>query len=370
MEWYQLQHPDLANSPSLVVYPDRIAKNIAEMIRVAGSADRLVPHVKTHKMPQVVAMQLAAGIDRFKCATIAEAEMTAAAGAKGIILAHQLVGPKVAQWAALCRLFPNTDFAALTDCPGSARHYSQVFGDAGLTAQVLVDVNNGMNRSGIAVAEALAFYRSLAGYPHLHCQGLHVYDGSIRDADFDVRKAKSDRDFAPVEKLAADIVAAGLPAPIIVAGGSPSFTVHALRNGVYCSPGTCLLWDWGYGDILPEQAFLWAAVLLTRVISKPAKGLATLDLGHKAVAAENPLEKRVKFLNLPAPHRFVSQSEEHLVLELETTAWGKIAVGDVLYGVPYHVCPTVNLYEEVLTAENHQLTGVWQVTARKRKISV
>lgn len=83
---------DLA-SPQLVYYPALIRQNIQKMIAIAGGADRLWPHIKTHKMAQVVQMQLEAGIDRFKCATIAEAEMAAQAGAKRITLAYPLVGP-------------------------------------------------------------------------------------------------------------------------------------------------------------------------------------------------------------------------------------------------------------------------------------
>ena len=96
---------DLA-SPQLVYYPALIRQNIQKMIAIAGGADRLWPHIKTHKMAQVVQMQLEAGIDRFKCATIAEAEMAAQAGAKRITLAYPLVGPNIRRFAALQQAFP------------------------------------------------------------------------------------------------------------------------------------------------------------------------------------------------------------------------------------------------------------------------
>ena len=105
---------DLA-SPQLVYYPALIRQNIQKMIAIAGGADRLWPHIKTHKMAQVVQMQLEAGIDRFKCATIAEAEMAAQAGAKRITLAYPLVGPNIRRFAALQQAFPQVEFFAIGD---------------------------------------------------------------------------------------------------------------------------------------------------------------------------------------------------------------------------------------------------------------
>ena len=90
-------------------------------------------------------------------------------------------------------------------------------------------------------------------------------------------------------------------------------------------------------------------------------------MGHKAVAAENPIDKRIRFLNLEN-YELIGQSEEHGVIRVQD--WESINVGDVLYGVPYHVCPTVNLYDEAYVVENQVITGTWQVLGRKRRISV
>lgn len=83
------------------------------MIDIAGGAARLWPHIKTHKMAEVVQMQIEAGIDRFKCATIAEAEMAAKAGAKHLTLAYPLVGPNIKRFAALQAAFPEVEFFAI-----------------------------------------------------------------------------------------------------------------------------------------------------------------------------------------------------------------------------------------------------------------
>jgi D-serine deaminase-like pyridoxal phosphate-dependent protein len=118
---------------------------------------------------------------------------------------------------------------------------------------------------------------------------------------------------------------------------------------------------------LPDQPFQWAGLVFTRVISKPKRGYLTVDLGHKAIASENPIDKRVKFLNLDH-YRFISQSEEHLVLEVQD--WEQWKVGDALYGVPYHICPTINLYEEACIIQQGQWVDTWKVVARKRKIAI
>ena len=258
--------------------------------------------------------------------------------------------------------------ASLLDCRESADVHQQLFSQAGLVADVLLDVNNGMNRSGHPLDEnILPLYRYISELPNLRCHGLHVYDGHWRDVDFNTRKSNIDKGFEGVEQLVEAIEKAGLSKPMVIAGGTPAFTSHLLRDEAYCSPGTCVLWDWGYGEKLQEQKFLYAALILTRVISKPAQGIITVDLGHKAVAAENPIDKRVRFLNLDN-YELLSQSEEHGVLRVRD--WESLRVGDVLYGVPYHVCPTVNLHDEAYISEGGKVADRWQILARRRKISV
>lgn len=368
--WYKLNQPEQIDSPALLVYPDRIQKNINEMIRMAGSPDRLMPHIKTHKMSAVVKMQQEAGIHRFKCATIAEAEMLARTGAKEVLIAYQLHEPKARRLLQLVEQYPETHFASLVDQVESAQQLNDLFKNGNSTATVYIDVDNGMHRTGISVDEDIpSLYRQIASLPHVHCKGLHVYDGHIRDADFDKRKEQCMAAFARVNEIVQAITESGMAQPEVIAGGSPTFPIHALNPDVICSPGTSVLWDKGYATQLSEQHFLPAAVLLTRVISIPGSGRVTTDLGHKSVAAENTIDKRVFFLNLE-DYKAVSQSEEHLVVEVSEADANKLKVGDVLYGIPYHVCPTVALYDEVQVVENGEVTGRWAVEARKKRIEI
>ncbi|RYY59775.1 MAG: hypothetical protein EOO05_12210 [Chitinophagaceae bacterium] len=132
------------------------------------------------------------------------------------------------------------------------------------------------------------------------------------------------------------------------------------------SPGTFIFWDWGYKHLLPDEPFDYAAVILTRVVSIVSDELICIDLGHKSVASENPLP-RVHFLNAPDAVP-VSHSEEHMVLKVPADAGYRM--GDILYGVPVHICPTISMYEEVAVINNNELEGKWKVTARNKKITI
>jgi D-serine deaminase-like pyridoxal phosphate-dependent protein len=366
--WYGLNHPEEIDSPALLIYKDRIAYNIQQMISIAGSADRLVPHVKTHKMAEIVKMQLAAGIHQFKCATIAEAEMLANAGAKSILLAYQLNHPKAERFLTLVKKYPDIQFSSLVDNLESAQLLNELFGKEKIIANVFIDVDSGMHRTGIAPDDKLYdLFRHLQTLPHIKFFGLHAYDGHIHDEDSETRTRQCEAGIEKVNVIKQKIINSGFSDVKIIAGGTPTFTVHALHSEEYCSPGTCLLWDYGYNSFLQEQGFECAAVLLTRVISKPKEGIITTDLGHKSVSAENPINKRIFFLNLDE-YEVKSQSEEHLVVDVKD--WDDIKVGDVLYGIPYHICPTVALYDEANVIEEGNLIDKWNITARRKKITI
>jgi D-serine deaminase-like pyridoxal phosphate-dependent protein len=152
----------------------------------------------------------------------------------------------------------------------------------------------------------------------------------------------------------------------IIAGGTPTFSIHSKHTDRECSPGTHIFWDHGYGIICQEQPFIPAVHVLTRVISLPDTNRVCLDLGHKAIASENELSKRIFFPNHP-DLKPVSQSEEHLVME--TTKQQEYKVGDTVLGIPYHICPTVALHESLYAIEGDDIIGEWKVEARKRKIN-
>src|SRR5579884_96702 len=113
--WFQMVNEADIPSPSLLIFEERVERNLHRMLEIAGGPVRLRPHVKTHKLGPIVARQIALGITKFKCATIAEAEMCASEGAGDVLLAFPIVGPNIARFAELIRHFPKTKFSALAD---------------------------------------------------------------------------------------------------------------------------------------------------------------------------------------------------------------------------------------------------------------
>jgi D-serine deaminase-like pyridoxal phosphate-dependent protein len=367
-DWFQINSVDELDTPALVVYPDRVKTNIEAAKRMIGDVSRLRPHVKTYKNKEVTQLMFDAGIKKFKCATIAEAEMLAMCEAPDVLLAYQPGGPKLKRFAKLITSYPNTRFSCLLDNMVSAIEISDVAVNNKIQLPVYIDLNVGQDRTGITPGEkSLQLYADCGRLPGIKPIGLHAYDGHLHDADIDILTKKCNVGFEQVAKLKAEIIKKGFPEPVIIAGGSPTFPVHAKRGNVECSPGTFVYWDRGYQLIAKEQPFVPAALVVSRVISLPSETKICLDLGHKSVAAENELQRRVYFLNAPELV-MISQSEEHLVANAGQGHAYK--VGDVLYGLPYHICPTVALYERAITIENNQTIGEWKNIARDRKILI
>lgn len=351
------------DSPSLVIFKDRVMENIDEMIRVAGGTGRLMPHVKTHKMEAVMRLMIGKGIVRFKAATLAEAELAAMAGAESVLIAHQLTGPKLDRLENLMQKYPATAFSTLADC----REVVDELADKMEKITVYLDINNGMNRTGHEVNDDLwPFFEYVLSKENIRVKGLHIYDGHITDADFSEREKRVNEGMQLLDEFIRK-AGAKVESLELVCGGSPAFTAHVRVENRILSPGTGVFWDWGYGDKFREQHFRPAAYVLTRVISRPAAGIITVDMGHKAVSAENPVDFRIRFPEHP-DLKLKSQSEEHGVLE--TGRWNDYKVGDVLLGIPYHVCPTVNLYDQAYVFDKGEYAGTWEIVARKRKITI
>ncbi len=351
-----------APSPSLLIDPLLIEGNIQRMISLVGAdgIDRLRPHLKTHKMAEVVRLQCEAGITKFKAATLAELEMAAKAGAKDVLLAMQAVGPNIARLVQAVERYPGMAISTIVDHPQAVSDLSRHCRPLEHPMRVFIDIDCGMHRTGIEIGPELeALEAHIQDQEGVTLAGYHVYDGHLHDPSEAVRRAGVLKILASVTKLTADS-----PELSVIAGGSPTFGLWAQNSTWECSPGTTLLWDAGYAQSFPDLPFEIAAVLLTRVISKPGGKRLCLDLGHKAVAAENPLECRVFFPALPGV-KIIGQSEEHLVVETEDA--DQFSPGDLLYALPRHICPTVALHHSAHVVRDGVLTEEsWIVAARKR----
>ncbi len=366
-KWYQLNKTQGVISPSLLVYPERIKKNIQLMIEIAGGTTNLRPHIKTHKIAEIINLQLDQGIYKFKCATIAEAELLGQCGAKDVLLAMQPVAINVNRFFMLIKMYPDTLFSTIVDNHKTLKTFSEIAQSIQIQVSLWMDINNGMNRTGIVPdKKAFELFQSLHNDINIVAKGFHVYDGHIHNSNFKDRIKVCNKDFEPVLKLKNDLKKSKIKVKTIIAGGSITFPIHAKTKRIETSPGTTILWDEGYSKNYKDLKFLPAAVLLTRVTSKPKANLICFDLGHKSVAAEKPLP-RVKFLNINNFSQ-IGQSEEHLVVE--TIDEHTFNIGDKAYAIPIHICPTVARYKSVLTVVDGNITTSWEVAARDYKITI
>ncbi|MDR2284133.1 MAG: D-TA family PLP-dependent enzyme [Sphingobacterium sp.] len=365
--WYEIADPDSIDSPALLVYPERIKGNI-QLIKgmVDGHCERLRPHVKTNKMIEVCRMMMEEGIEQFKCSTIAEAEMLALANAKDVLLAYQPVGPKLSRWGKLVQTYPNTEFSCVLDNAVALDKMGAYAAKEQTRFSVYFDIDLGMGRTGVSRAALAGLCDHIDQYPLLTLKGVHGYDGHISNPDVSIRKEEADESYRLLNEAATYLEERYGKVMDKVIGGSPSFTSHALRQDVVCSPGTFVFWDWGYRQRIPEQKFDYAAVLMTRVVAVISPTKICIDLGYKAVASDPPLP-RVCFLDRDGIE-VLFQSEEHMVLSVSDSQ--EYPIGTVLYAVPTHICPTVNLYEQVYAIGAGAAKEEWTVIARNRKLSI
>ncbi len=359
------------HSPSLLVFADQVKRNIDQMIATAGDVHRLRPHCKTHKMADVIRILLQKGISKHKAATVAEAEMLADAGATDIVFAYNPVGPNVDRVIQLKLKFPTVRISVTADHPVPLQQLSDAAANAGVTVGVMLDVDVGQHRTGISPDsdDALTLYRQIAESPGLEAAGFHVYDGHQHQESLVERRAAVMKEWPAVLRLKERCEQSGLAVPELLCGGSPTFPVYAELDvpEITLSPGTSIFHDAGYGGHFPDLDFTPAAVVVTRVISRPTSNRICLDLGNKAVAADPPKGHRVFFPDLPNAQQVI-HNEEHLVLETDEAE--KFQPGDLLLGIPTHICPTSALHQDVAVVQDGKLAGTWCVTARNRRLTV
>jgi D-serine deaminase-like pyridoxal phosphate-dependent protein len=367
---YRLEEPGSIPSPSLLIFRDLVAANLDAMVRLAEGADRLRPHAKTHKSADVIRMGLACGITKHKCATIAEAEMLARAGAADVLLAYPMVGPNVGRFVALSAAFPATTFHAVVDAPEHIHQLSDAAAGLDRPVPTLLDLDVGMGRTGVEPGDAAArLYEMIDRLPWLDPDGLHAYDGHLTIGSLPERTAAARDVEGAVIAFRDRLAASGLPVPRLVMGGTPTFPIHGASRepGVECSPGTVVYHDYNYSKRYPDLPFTPAALLLTRVVSRPRAGRLCLDLGHKAVAADTPPPGVRAWLPALADAKVVGHSEEHLYLDADDA--DRFPVGTPLLAIPAHICPTVALHRRALVVADGRVVDEWETTARDRRLT-
>jgi D-serine deaminase-like pyridoxal phosphate-dependent protein len=346
---YQVNQVEKIHTPRLLVFGDRVQRNIGSMKRLLESfgssltAANLCPHVKTCKSAWVIKQLMTAGISFFK-STLNEWKMLIESGAEQIFIAYPLLESDAAEVAAAIAGNPAIQFYVQIS---HFRHVEILQRLPLVRWNLFIDVNVGMNRTGLAPEEAWSFFESIRRQPNLNFVGLHAYDGHVHQDDAAERMEQAMQSMGKVINLVRRFDKNGCPPPMTMVAGTPSFFMDAeilsreqLPTRVLFSPGT-----WIYYDSLSQQkwpdAFEIAAVLLTQVIDLPAANSATLNIGHKRWGVDQGAIDLFSIAGMKA----LTWSEEHTVVSVPPEV--KLEIGDYILMAPKHVCSTVNLWEQV-----------------------
>jgi D-serine deaminase-like pyridoxal phosphate-dependent protein len=359
---YALEDTSGIVTPALLIYPDVVAGNIRTTLAIVkNDPERWRPHIKTAKLGAVVGQMVGEGIYNFKCATTLELLTACRAGASDVLLALSVSGANARRVAELAAEFPNTRVSVLVESATQTAVWR------GTRVGVFIDVNSGMNRTGISegrTADVIKLARDLG----TAFRGLHWYDGQISNPSPSEREKQAHEGYGRLLALVHAVEASGIPVAEVITSGTPSaasgisypgFTGAKFQHRV--SPGTVVYND--FTSLLQLEAFDYraAALVLATVISQPLERQITCDAGHKSVSADAGVPT-CAVMGHPE-YQPLKPSEEHLPIEIPAGVQAP-AIGNKLYLIPRHVCPTVNNFDEALMVRGGRVSGVERVTAR------
>ena len=363
---YQILDSDPVLTPALIVYPEAIASNVqCTLDLLGGNADRWRAHIKTAKLNFTLGMLLDRGVRSFKCATTLELHEACRSGATDVLVAYPVMAANARRVLEISREFPDVSISVLVE------HEDQIRQWRGTDIGIFLDINPGMNRTGIEQTAQkrvldLALATKKAG---LEFRGLHYYDGQFGSVDEPERTQAAHAGYDRLMELVSELEHAGASVTEIVTAGTPAFpcslSYKPFRSGNFIqrvSPGTVVYNDATSLAQLPAQyGYMPAALVLARVVSQPRPGIVTCDAGHKAVSADAGIPTCVVMGH--AELTPLSPSEEHLPLEVKEGTEAP-RIGDLLYLIPRHVCPTVNNFDAALIVRKGRIQSVEKVSAR------
>jgi len=349
-------------TPALLIYPDKLHHNIQATIgMLGGDPNRWRPHIKTAKLMAVIKGYVRDGVHQFKCSTTLELLTACQAGADDVLVAFAVVGGNAMRVMELAAQFPQVRISVLAESSAQAQLWPRT------SVGVFLDLNSGMNRTGIEAGHTEGMIK-LAKTLGENFRGLHWYDGHVSMIDPEERKAKA---FAGYDQLMGVVDAftrAGVAIGEVITSGTPSapygyqypgFTGAPFVHRI--SPGTVVYCDLSSLKQLPDYGYVPAAVVMATVISHPTPGVITCDAGHKAVGVDSGVPNCTI---IGHPELTPSKpSEEHLPFELKA-GFPPPAIGQKLYLVPRHVCPTVNNFDQALIVDNGRIVALEPVSAR------
>ena len=361
LDAYQLKDADQLLTPALLVYPEIVDANIAATIRMAGDdPNRWRPHIKTAKIPAVLQLLVAHGVTNFKCSTTLELLTACQVGASDVLFAYPVMGANAARVKEIAARFLETAISVLIETDEQARLWR------GSGIGVFIDVNSGMNRTGIdpVRAEEIArLARDLGG----QFRGLHFYDGHMSGVPADEREATThagyDRLLQLVQRLSAEkvvvqeVITSGTPAaPFAIS--YPGFREAEFVHRI--SPGTVVYNDMVSMEQLAEWDLQPAVMVLSTVVSHPMPTVVTCDAGHKSVSADAGVPT-CTVMGHP-DWKASKPSEEHLPIEVPRGE--SVQLGEKIYLLPRHVCPTVNNFDQAIFVVRGGIQTAAAVSAR------
>ena len=361
---------DDLDTPVQLVDLDKLETNIrALQAAVEATGARLRPHIKTHKIPEIAAMQTAAGGHGIAVSKVAEAEVFAAAGFFDIVVAYPVVGPT--KWRRLAALAQSCRVTVNVESEIAARGLSDAAMAAGTTLLVQIDIDTGFHRCGVPSDDAAALAQFVLAQPGLELDGITTHRSAFfpdhGGRPIDVLGREEGEIMAA---LAARLRDAGLPIREVTCGSTPTARAAAAAAGVTeVRAGTYVFGDLimaGVGAIAREDI---ALTILSTVQSRPHPGRATVDGGMKTFMGE-AFPSPPAFLKgfgeaVDLPIHLEGLTEEHGLVALTPDV--QPAIGDRLAFYPNHVCTTVNLSDEVIGVRNGRVEVVWPVAARGKR---
>jgi D-serine deaminase-like pyridoxal phosphate-dependent protein len=353
------------DTPAVVVDLDVLESNIARMAAYCRSAGfALRPHIKTHKIPEIARLQIAAGARGITVAKVGEAEVMVAAGIDDVLIAYPVIGAdKARRVAALAR---RAKVAVALDGVESARALSGAAAEAGATVGVLVDLDVGFHRTGVPTVAATAdLARAVSRMPGLRFAGLFCYPGHIRGPAEQQAPA-----LAAVQALLAEardaLAAGGLPVEVVSSGSTPTARHSGLTPAATeIRPGTYVFNDVSYHSVGANTLDECALTVHMTVVSTAVAGQAILDGGTKTLTSDRcagKIEGHGHVRELPDAV-IVKCNEEHGWVDVSRCSRPP-KVGDRVSVIPNHVCPVVNLHDTVHGVRNGVVEVSWRVAAR------
>lgn len=368
-EKYRLSGVDDVMTPALLLYPEVIACNVQSTIRLlAGNPDRWRAHIKTAKLAYTLRVLLEHGVRNFKCATTLELISACETGARDVLLAYPVMGANARRVREIAAQFPEVRISVL------AENEQQIQQWAGSRIGIFIDINPGMNRTGIEQNRTSAVLQLIRGIDGagIEFRGLHYYDGQFGHEDEPQRTRAAHSGYERLMELVTEIGRQGFQTPELITAGTPTFPCSlsykpfAQAPFVHrVSPGTVVYCDATSLAQLPhEYGYAPAALVLTRVVSHPSDGIVTCDAGHKSVSADAGVPTCVVMGHQELTP--MGPSEEHLPMQVNAAQAPPL--GEVLYLIPRHVCPTVNNFDSALLVQNGTILSDEKVSARGREM--